>query len=117
MDVLTYSNARARLKQVMDRVVEDHTPVVVARHNGEAVVIVSLADWNAREETTHLLSSPKNAERLMASIRQLDAVGKGIGGAFGMCAQSRRAPSLMSVSLACAQNDARQRHVHPGSFR
>ncbi len=73
MDVITYANARARLKQVTDRVIEDRTPVVVARHSGEAVVIVSLADWSAMEETTHLLSSPRNAERLMASIRQLDA--------------------------------------------
>ena len=36
-------------------------------------MIVSLADWNAMQETTHLLSSPRNAERLVASIRQLDA--------------------------------------------
>ena len=47
MDVLTYSDTRAKLKDVMDRVVEDHAPVVVTRKRGEAVVMVSLADWNA----------------------------------------------------------------------
>jgi PHD/YefM family antitoxin component YafN of YafNO toxin-antitoxin module len=36
MDVLTYSDTRARLKEVMDRVVEDHTPVVVTPQGGEA---------------------------------------------------------------------------------
>ncbi len=75
MDVLTYSDTRANLKDVMDRVVEDHAPVVVTRKRGEAVVMVSLADWNAMEETSHLLSSPKNAKRLADSLRQLDAGG------------------------------------------
>ncbi|HEX2801873.1 MAG TPA: type II toxin-antitoxin system prevent-host-death family antitoxin, partial [Phenylobacterium sp.] len=64
MDVLSYSDTRARLKEVMDRVIDDRAPVVVTRKRGEAVVMVSLADWNAMEETTRLLSSPANAARL-----------------------------------------------------
>jgi antitoxin YefM len=75
MDVLTYSDIRARLKEVMDRVVENRTPVVVTRRSGEAVVMVSLADWNAMEETSHLLSSRRNAGRLTSAIQQLDAGG------------------------------------------
>lgn len=73
MDVLTYSDTRANLKDVMDRVVENRTPVIVTRKRGEAVVMVSLADWNAMEETLHLLSNPVNARRLTAAIDQLDA--------------------------------------------
>lgn len=73
MDVLTYSDTRANLKDVMDRVVRDKTPVVITRQKAEAVVMVSLSDWNAMEETLHLLSTPANAERLRASIRALDA--------------------------------------------
>ena len=76
MDVLSYSDTRANLKQVMDKVVEDRSPVVVTRQKGEAVVMVSLADWNAMEEALHLLSTPGNAERLRAGMAQLDA-GKG----------------------------------------
>lgn len=57
----------------MDRVVEDRTPVIVTRKRGEAVVMVSLADWTAMEETLHLLSSPVNAQRLTDAVRQLDA--------------------------------------------
>jgi antitoxin YefM len=72
MDVLSYSDTRARLKEIMDRVVEDRTPVVITRQKAEAVVMVSLADWNAMEETLHLLSSPTNAGRLRDAIRQLD---------------------------------------------
>ena len=73
MDVLTYSDTRANLKEVMDRVVEDRAPVVVTRKRGEAVVMVSLADWNAMEETLHLTSSPANAQRLATAIKQLEA--------------------------------------------
>ena len=75
MDVVSYSDARANLKAVMDRVVDDRTHIVVTRQKGEAVVMVSLSDWNAIEETMHLLSSPRNAERLRESIRQLEAGG------------------------------------------
>jgi antitoxin YefM len=75
MDVLTYSDTRANLKDVMDRVVNDRTPVVVTRQKAEAVVMVSLADWSAMEETLHLLSSPRNAERLREAIAELDAGG------------------------------------------
>ena len=75
MDVLSYSATRARLKEVMDRVVEDRAPVVVTRKRGEAVVMVSLADWNAMEETLHLVSSPANAQRLAAAIGQLEGGG------------------------------------------
>ena len=77
MDGVTYSDARANLKDVMDRVVADKTEVVVTRQKAEAVVMVSLSEWNSIAETMHLLSSPKNAERLRKAIRDMDA-GKGI---------------------------------------
>ncbi len=77
MDVLSYSDTRANLKKVMDRIVGDRTPVVVTRRKGEAVVMVSLADWNAMEATTHLLSSANNAGRLRAAVRQLET-GEGL---------------------------------------
>jgi antitoxin YefM len=58
MEVINYSDTRERLKEVMDRVVADHQPVVISRQKAESVVMVSLADWHAIEETLHLLSSP-----------------------------------------------------------
>ena len=72
MDVISYSETRANLKEVMDRVVEDRTPVLVTRQKAESVVMVSLSDWHAMEETLHLLSSPVNADRLRKSIAELD---------------------------------------------
>lgn len=72
MDVLTYSDARANLKDVMDRVVGDKTHVVVTRQKADAVVMISLEEWNSIAETLHLLSSPKNADRLLKAIRELE---------------------------------------------
>ena len=73
MDVITYSEARANLKAVMDGVVDDHAPVVVARRRGRAVVLVSLQDWESKEETEYLLASPINAARLRRAKAQIEA--------------------------------------------
>lgn len=73
MNILTFSEARAGLKAVMDDVCTDHSPTVITRQSGEAVVMLSLADFNSMEETLYLLGSPKNASRLLASFEQLKA--------------------------------------------
>lgn len=75
MDVLSFSEARANFKAVMDHVVDDRAPVIVTRQKAEAVVMVSLSDWNAMAETLHLVSTPANADRLRDAVRQLDAGG------------------------------------------
>jgi antitoxin YefM len=73
MDVLSFTDTRQNLKEVMDRVVKDHAPVLVTRQKAEAVVMVSLSDWRAMEETVHLLTPPSNAQRLAEATAQLDA--------------------------------------------
>lgn len=73
MNILTFSEARAGLKAVMDNVCTDHSPTIITRQSGEAVVMLSLADFNSIEETLYLLGSPKNASRLLASLEQLKA--------------------------------------------
>ncbi|MGR3384050.1 type II toxin-antitoxin system Phd/YefM family antitoxin [Roseovarius indicus] len=73
MDVMTYTDARASLKDVMERVIHDRVEVVVTRKNREAVVMISLDEYNAIQETLHLQKSPENARRLQSSIAQLNA--------------------------------------------
>ena len=73
MDTVTYSDARAQLKTMMDRAIDDHEEIVISRRNGGSVVMVSLEDWNAMQETLHLLSTPANAAHLRSSIEELDA--------------------------------------------
>lgn len=75
MDVITYTEARGELKSVMDRVIHDREPVVVTRKKNEAVVIISLEEYNSIVETFHLLRSPKNVRRLRRAVEQLDAGG------------------------------------------
>ena len=76
MEALTYSYTRTHLAQVMRSVNEDRAPVLVTTQRGKPVVIMSLDDYNALEETAYLLRSPKGAKRLMESVEQLRALDK-----------------------------------------
>jgi antitoxin YefM len=71
MDAVTYSHTRQHLAEVMDRVNDDHAPVLITRQNGRSAVLMSLDDFNALEETAYLLRSPRNARRLTAAVEQL----------------------------------------------
>ena len=73
MDAITYSTARAHLADTMDRVCEDHEPIIITRNGEQAVVMMSLEDFKALEETSYLLRSPKNARRLLESIASLES--------------------------------------------
>lgn len=73
MDAITYTHARANLAGTMDRVCNDHEPVIITRNGEQSVVILSLEDFQALEETAYLLRSPANAKRLFKSIEQLEA--------------------------------------------
>lgn len=73
MESLSFSDARANLKAVMDRAVADKVAIAVTRQKAEGVVIVSESEWASIEETLYLLRSPKNAERLLEAIRGLEA--------------------------------------------
>lgn len=75
MEAITYSHTRQHLAEIMNKVSDDRAPVLITRQAGHPVVMMSLQDFNALEETAYLLRSPKNAKRLMASIEQLVAQG------------------------------------------
>ena len=73
MDAITYSSARANLARTMDRVCEDHEALIITRSGEQAVVMLSLEDYQALEETAYLLRSPANARRLLSATAQLNA--------------------------------------------
>lgn len=77
MKTLSSTELRANLSAVMDQVNDDHEPVIVTRAKGRPVVVLSLEDYAAMDETAYLLSSPKNAERLLEAVEGLKA-GKGV---------------------------------------
>ena len=77
MDAITYTSARENLASTMDRVCNDHSPVIITRNRDQSVVMLSLEDFEALEETAYLLRSPANAKRLLDSIHSLEN-GQGI---------------------------------------
>lgn len=76
MKSITYTAAREKLASTIDEVCRDRVPVTITRNRDQAVVMLSLAEFQGLEETAHLLRSPANARRLLASIQQLES-GKG----------------------------------------
>ncbi len=72
MDAKAYSTVRKNLVEVMEQVCDDHEPMIVTRKNARSVVIMSLEDYNAIEETAYLLRSPANAKNLRDSIKQYE---------------------------------------------
>ena len=76
MRVTSYSELRRNLAATLDSVVNDHNPVIITRDRGKpAAVLMSLEDYASFEETRFLLSSPRNGERLLQSIAELEAGG------------------------------------------
>jgi antitoxin YefM len=73
MDAISYSSARANLASTMNRVCDDHEPMIITRNGEKSVVMLSLEDYKALEETAYLLRSPANARRLLSAMAQLSA--------------------------------------------
>jgi antitoxin YefM len=68
---ITYTAARENLASTINRVCEDEAPIVITRNRDQAVVMMSLAEYESLQETAYLLRSPANAKRLLKSIESL----------------------------------------------
>lgn len=77
MDAISYTSARANLAKTMEKVCDDHAPVIITRKSESPVVMISLEDYQAMEETAYLLRSPANARHLLESIAELES-GSGV---------------------------------------
>ena len=74
MQHTSYSAFRRHLSSTLDSVVEDHEPVIITRDRGKpAAVLMSLEDYASYEETRYLLQNPRNAERLLEAIAELES--------------------------------------------
>lgn len=71
MRTISFSDARNRLKQVIDQAVEDADVTVITRRDAPDAVVMSLETFNSWQETVHLLKTPANAAHLARSIQQL----------------------------------------------
>jgi antitoxin YefM len=72
MNSLTYTEAGASLANTINRACEDNAPVMITRRRDQAVVVMSLAEFESLQETASLLRSPANAKRLLKSIESLE---------------------------------------------
>ena len=76
MNAMTYTEARETLAATIRRVCRDHVPVIITRKREDSVVMMAQEDNDSLTESAFLLRSPKNARRLLDSIRELER-GKG----------------------------------------
>ena len=72
METISYSALRTNLAVTLNKVNDDHKPVIITRQNGASAVLISLEDFQAYEETAYLMASPRNAERLNTAIDQIE---------------------------------------------
>lgn len=73
MTAVNYSEFRNGLKGYLDSVEDDNEMLIIKRKTGKGSVLISMDEYNSIQETLHLLSSRKNAQRLYESIEQLKA--------------------------------------------
>ena len=73
MESISYTSARSNLAKTMEQVIDDHAPIAITRKGEGAVVMISMEDYMALEETAYLLRSPKSAKRLLESIAELES--------------------------------------------
>ncbi|MDW7711091.1 MAG: type II toxin-antitoxin system prevent-host-death family antitoxin [Deferrisomatales bacterium] len=75
MEAIPYTRLRSNLAKEMDRVCDDHAPIIVTRKSSRSVVMIALDDYEALEETAYLLRNPENARRLLESVAELERGG------------------------------------------
>lgn len=73
MEVLNYSDFRKNLKTVLDKTVDNHETVIIARSQNKDVVLLSLQEYNSWMETMYLLRSENNRKRLLESIENIES--------------------------------------------
>ena len=73
MDSMSYSDFRSHLAGTLDKVNDDHVPVLITRRKGKPAVVISLEDFKSYEETAYLMASPENAKRLNEAIAEIEA--------------------------------------------
>ncbi|MDR2757342.1 MAG: type II toxin-antitoxin system prevent-host-death family antitoxin [Planctomycetaceae bacterium] len=70
MNAVSFTNLRQNLKSYMDKVFNDHSPLIITRKNKKNLVLLSIDEYNSLLETNYLLSNKANAKHLQKSIEQ-----------------------------------------------
>ncbi len=70
MNAVTLTEAKKNLEQLIEQVISDVEPTIITTDTGQNIVLLSLDEFNAWQETLYLLSNPANAEHLRQSIEE-----------------------------------------------
>lgn len=73
MQTMSYTALRNHLANALDKVNDDHAPMLITRQNGKPAVLMSLEDFKSYEATAYLMASSNNAMRLNQAIAQIEA--------------------------------------------
>ncbi len=68
MQAITFNQAIQNFANFMDEVSDNHEPLIITHENHKAVVLISLEDFNAWQETEYLTRSPANAKDLLQAV-------------------------------------------------
>lgn len=71
METISYSQFRDHLADILDKVNDNHKPVLITRQNGKSVVVMSLEDFQSYKETSYLMANPENAGRLNEAVSEV----------------------------------------------
>ena len=71
MRVVNYTEFRNNLTESLNLVNDDGDIVVVSRSKGKNVVVMSLEEYNAIQETLHITSTKRNRKRLDEAIAEM----------------------------------------------
>jgi len=75
MKTATITDFRTKMRDHLRAIEDDQDILILSGPKKKDYVVLTLEQFNAMEETTHLMSTPSNAERLLESIAQ-DRAGK-----------------------------------------
>ena len=73
---LTYTQARARLAELLDEVSLNKEVVIIKRKKAENVALISESELSSLLETAHLLRSPRNSKRLLSALLRVQKNGR-----------------------------------------
>ncbi|WED55767.1 type II toxin-antitoxin system Phd/YefM family antitoxin [Exiguobacterium profundum] len=72
MSTIPYQKAQKKLNRLLHQVCENDETIFISKEGRKNAVVISEREYNSLLETIYLTSSPKNAERLFESLRQLE---------------------------------------------
>ena len=73
MQTMSYTALRNNLSEAINKVNDDHTPILITRQNGKPAVLMSLEDFHAYDDTAYLMASPANKKALDEAIARVKA--------------------------------------------